>query len=198
MLQLDRLEEARSTLSTGWQISEDLGVRWPLPTYQVFLAFERMIAGEWDDAIAELEASLTLAEEIGDIYSRGYANGVLSLISFHRNDLSRSQDAATAAARDLADWSPGYRTNWAPWPHALILEAGGEPGKALATLASIWDTCASSGLALEYPAIGADLVRLCLAAGDTERARGVSAAVTEMASANDVPWMAGAAARRGA
>ena len=41
-----------------------------------------MIAGEWDDAIAELEASLALAEEIGDAYSRGYANGVLSLISF--------------------------------------------------------------------------------------------------------------------
>ena len=154
-----------------------------------------MIAGEWDDAIAELEASLALAEEIGDVYSRGYANGVLSLISFHRNDLSRSRDAATAAARDLAGWSPGYRTSCGPWPHALILEADGEPGEALATLASIWDKCASSGLALEYPAIGADLVRLSLAAGDIERARDVSAAVTEMASGNEVPWMAGAALR---
>ena len=65
-----------------------------------------MIAGEWDDAVAELEASLALAEEIGEVYSRGYANGVLSLISFHRNDLSRSRDAATAAARDLAGRSP--------------------------------------------------------------------------------------------
>ncbi len=195
LIQLDRLEEARSALSAGRQISEDLGVRWPLPTYQVFLSFERMIAGEWDDAIAELEASLALAEEIGDIYSRGYANGVLSLISFHRNDLSRSQHAATAAARDLADWSPGYRTSWAPWPQALILEADGEPGQALASLAGIWDKCASSGLALEYPAIGADLVRLSLAAGDIARARDVSAAVTEMASGNDVPWMTGAALR---
>lgn len=154
-----------------------------------------MIAGDWDDAIAELEASLALAEEIGDVYSRGYANGVLSLIRFHRNDLSRSRDAATAAARDLAGWSPGYRTSWGPWPHALILEADGEPGKALDTLASIWDKCASSGLALQYPTIGADLVRLCLAAGDIERARDVSAVVTEMASGNEVPWMAGAALR---
>jgi DNA-binding CsgD family transcriptional regulator len=195
LIQLDRLEEARSALSAGRQISEDLGVRWPLPAYQVFLSFERMIAGEWDDAIAELEASLALAEEMGDVYSRGYANGVLSLISFHRNDLSRSRDAATAAARDLAGWSPGYRTSWGPWPHALILEADGEPGQALATLASIWDKCASSGFALEYPAISADLVRLSPAAGDIERARDVSAAVTEMASGNEVPWMAGAALR---
>jgi len=195
LIELDRLEEARSALSAGRQISEDLGIRWPLPAYQAFLSFERMIAGEWDDAIAELEASLALAEEIGDVYSRGYANGLLSLISFHRNDLSRSRDAAAAAARDLAGWSPGYRTSWGPWPQALILEADGEPGKALTTLASIWDKCASSGLALQYPTIGADLVRLSLAAGDIERAREVSAAVTEMASGNGVPWMTGAALR---
>ena len=65
LIELDRLEEARSALSAGRQISEDLGVRWPLPAYQVFLSFERLIAGEWDDAIAELEAGLALAEEIG-------------------------------------------------------------------------------------------------------------------------------------
>jgi DNA-binding CsgD family transcriptional regulator len=195
LIQFDRLDEARSVLGAGRQICEDLGVRWALPAYQVFLSFERYIAGEWDDAIAELEASLALAEEIGDVYSRGYANGVLSLISFHRNDLSRSREAATAAGRDLAGWSAGYGANWGPWPHALILEADGKPDKALDTLASIWDKCASSGLALEYPAIGADLVRLSLAAGDVQRARDVSAAVTELASGNEAAWMAGAALR---
>ena len=41
LIELDRLEEARSALSAGRQISEDLGVRWPLPAYQVFLSFER-------------------------------------------------------------------------------------------------------------------------------------------------------------
>ena len=107
--------------STGRRISEELGVRWPLPTYQVFRAFERFIAGEWDDAIAELEASLELAEEIGENYSRGYAYGVLSLISFHRNDLSRAREAASAAARDLA--------GWARLPHELGgLAAGSHPG----------------------------------------------------------------------
>ena len=91
--------------------------------------------------------------------------------------------------------APVISTSWGPWPQSLILEADGEPGRALATLASIWDQCASSGLALEYPAIGADLVRLSLAAGDIGRARDVSAAVAEMASGNEVPWMTGAALR---
>jgi DNA-binding CsgD family transcriptional regulator/tetratricopeptide (TPR) repeat protein len=195
LIELDRLHEARSALDTGRRVSEELGVRWPLPTYQVFLAFERFIAGEWDDAIAEAEASLELAEEIGERYSRAYAYGVLSLMSFHRNNLSRAQESARAAARDLAGWSPGYRTSWAAWPDALILEADGEPSRALATLADIWDRCTSAGLALEYPAVGADLIRLALAAGDLGRARDASAVVTELASGNDLPWMTGAALR---
>jgi DNA-binding CsgD family transcriptional regulator len=138
---------------------------------------------------------LALAEEIGETYSRAYANGVLALISFHRNDLSRARETATIASRDLGGLSPHFSTEWAPLPRSLILEAVGEPAQALAALAGIWDKCASSGLAVEYPAMGADLVRLSLAAGDTGRARDVSAAVAEMASVNEVPWMTGAALR---
>ena len=195
LIGLDRLGEARTALGTGMRISEELGVRWALASSQVFLAFGRFIAGEWDDAMAELEASLELADEIGETYNRIYAHGMLSLISFHRNDLTRAQEAADAAVRDLADWDPGYRMTWAVWPRALILEARGELGQALATIADIWDRCAGSGLVLGYPAIGPDFVRLALAAGDTGRARGAAAAVAEVASGNEVPWMTGAALR---
>ena len=51
------------------------------------------------------------------------------------------------------------------------------------------------GLALDYPAVGADLVRLALAAGDMARARQAAAPVTEVAAGNDVPWMTGEALR---
>ena len=87
LVELGRPEDGRSALGTGMRISEELGVRWPLAGYQVFLAFERFVCGEWDDAIAELEASIELTEETGYIYSRVYAHGMLSLISLHRNDL---------------------------------------------------------------------------------------------------------------
>jgi tetratricopeptide (TPR) repeat protein len=193
LIELDRPEEARSALGAGRQISEELGVRWPLPTYQVFQAFERFSAGEWDDARAELETGFELAEEIGEIYSRVYGYGVLSLISFHRNDISGAADAASAADRDLAGRSPGYRMTFAVWPRALIREAAGDLSRALATMAGAWDTCARRGLVLEFPAAGPDLVRLALAAGDTGRARDACAAVTEVAAANEVAWITGAA-----
>ena len=193
LIELGLPEEARSALGAGMRISEEIGVRWPLLLYQGFLALERFITGEWDDAIAELEASFELADEIQTVVAR--AHGILSLISLHRNDLSRAEEAAGAAARDLARWGPGYLTTWAAWPRALIQEAGGELGQALATMTGAWDTCARLGLALDYPAVGADLVRLALAAGDIGRARDASAAVTEVAARNEVPWMTGAALR---
>jgi DNA-binding CsgD family transcriptional regulator len=193
LIELGRPEEARSALGAGMRISEEIGVRWPLLLYQGFLALERFITGEWDDAIAELEESFELADEIQTVVAR--AHGILSLISLHRNDLSRAEEAAGAAARDLAGWGSGYRMTWAAWPRALILEAGGELGQALATMTGAWDMCARLGLALDYPAVGADLVRLALASGDMGRARDASAAVTEVAARNEVPWMTGAALR---
>ena len=195
LIELDRLAEARSALRAGMRICEELGVRWALAAHQMYLAYGRFVAGEWDDAIAELEASIKLAEETGETYSLVYAHGLLSRISLYRNDLNRAREAAAAADRNLAGWGSGHSLTWVAWPRALILEAGGEPGQALATMAGLWDWCTSSGLALEYPAIGADLVRLALAAGDLGRARQASAAVAEVASGNDVAWMTGEALR---
>ena len=195
LIELDRPQEARTALSAGLRICEDLGVRWALATHQVYLAYGRFIAGEWDDAIAELEASLKLAEEIGEIYSLVYAYGLLARISLHRNDLSRAREAAAAADRNLAGWGSGHSMTWVAWPRALILEAGGNPGQALGAMASLWDWCVSSGFALEYPALGPDLVRLALTAGDLGRARQASAAVAEVAAGNNLAWMTGEALR---
>jgi len=195
LITLDRLPEARSALSAGVRASEELGVRWALATHQVYLAYERFAAGEWDDAVAELEVSIKVAEEVGEVYSLVYAHGLMSRISVHRNDLHRAREAAGAGDRYREGWGRGHSMSWVAWPRALILEAEGEPGQALVTMAGLWDWCASSGLVLELPEIGADLVRLALAAGDRARASQVSAAVAEVAAANDLAWMTGEALR---
>jgi DNA-binding CsgD family transcriptional regulator len=75
------------------------------------------------------------------------------------------------------------------------LEADGQAGQAYAVLAGCWDWCARHGHALEYRALGPDLTRLALAAGDPERARSVAEAVTGLAARNQVPSLAGAALR---
>jgi DNA-binding CsgD family transcriptional regulator len=195
LIELDRLPEARSVLSDGLRICEELGVRWAAATHQVYLAYGRFTAGEWDDAAAELEASLGIAEEIGEIYSLVYAYGLMARISFYRNDLGPARDAAATAGRYLAGWGSGHSLAWVAWPRALLLEADGEGRQALAAMTGLWDWCAGAGLVLEYPAIGADLIRLARADGDQDRAREVAAAVTAVAEANDVAWMTGEALR---
>ena len=195
LITLDRLPEARSALSAGVRVSEELGVRWALATHQMYLAYERFAAGEWDDAVAELEVSITVAEEVGETYSLVYAHGLLSRISVHRNDLHRAREAASAGDRYRAGWGRGHSMSWVAWPRALICEAEGRGGQALSTMASLWDWCADSGLVLELPEIGADLVRLALAGGETARARQVADAVAGVAAGNDLAWMTGEALR---
>ena len=81
------------------------------------------------------------------------------------------------------------------WARALILEADGEIAAALGALAECWDGCVSRGLTLEYPVLGADLVRLALSCGQRQRAQDVAAAVAEVADGNQVPSLTGAALR---
>jgi DNA-binding CsgD family transcriptional regulator/tetratricopeptide (TPR) repeat protein len=192
---LDRLGEGRSALHAGRRICEERGVRWPLPTFGMFLGVERFTAGEWDDAVAELESSLALAEEMGRPYSVTLAHVVIALISFHRDDLSRATAAVEAAYRNLTDQGSRYFTTWAAWPHALLQEASGEPARALATLTAPWEESARLGISAQSPLVGADLVRLAMAEGDRGRARQVAAAVGDVASRNDLPWLRGAALR---
>lgn len=148
----------------------------------MYLAYERFAAGEWEDALAELEVSIKVAEEVGEVYSLVYAHGLLSRISLHRNDLHRAREAADAGDRYRAGWGRGHSMSWVAWPRALICEAEGQGGQALSTMAALWDWCAGSGLVLELPAIGADLVRLALAAGEMARARQAADAVAEVAA----------------
>ena len=94
LIELDRLEEARSALETGRASCERHGVRWALPSFQEWLAVERFFAGEWDDALAELTAALALATETGEHYSLVHTLGVRSLLALHRGELRAAEDAA--------------------------------------------------------------------------------------------------------
>ncbi len=195
LVELDRLEEARSTLETGTRISEELGIRWHLASYQMARAFERYAAGEWDDAVAEIDASFELAAETGEAYGLIITNSLLSLISLHRNDIERAREAAATAVSEFTQTGARYRAHWSLAAHALVLEADGKIEDAYAALADVWDQCTQLGIVLEHRVFGADLVRLALATGDRARARDVAAAVSALAERNDVPSLTGIALR---
>lgn len=196
LMHLDRLEEARSTLQAGRRTCEERGVRWPLPSFAVFLGFERFLAGQWDDALAELESSLEMAEETGEGYSVTLGRILISLIGVHRDDLSRAAAAVATANREQAGRDSPFGANWAAWPQALLQEASGESARALKTMSAPWQESARLGISVESLIAGADLVRLAMADGDAGLARQVAATVSEVASRNDdLAWLRGAALR---
>ena len=156
-------------------------------------AVTRFLAGEWDDAIAEVEAARDLASETGESHSLILGHCALALIWVHRNDLTRASQAASAAMGQLGERRPRYRALWAMWAHALLLEAEGQVADAFTLLAGAWDRCAQLGLTLDYRAFGPNLVRLALASGERERAQTVAAAMAGIAEQLDVPSLAGAA-----
>src|SRR5690349_14320545 len=138
------------------------------------------VTGQWDEAVVEVEASIELAAGTGESFGLLVGRSVLALISLHRNDIRR----AAEAIGEYSGATTRFRSQWALWARALILEADGKTAEAYATLADCWDRCAELGLVLEYRMIGADLVRLALARADQGRARAVTARVTELAEQN--------------
>lgn len=186
---LDRLDAALVSLDVGRRIGEELGVDWHMPSYQVVSAVTRYVVGDWDDAVAEIEDSAELANELGASRS----NKVLSLIRLHRNDIAGAALSAEGAINDLASTGRRYGTQWAPWVHALTLAAGGKTADAFAELDRVWQDCTTAGLLLECRAFGADLVRLALAVGDRRCAVNVASTVEQVARQNDVASLTGAA-----
>jgi len=196
LIELDRLAEAADTLETGRRISEELGLGWHQPSYQVPGIVRSFVAGQWDEAMAEVQASTELAAVTGESYGLVVGNSVHALISLHRDDVEGADRAARATTGQHGGTVNRYRAHWALWARALVLEAQGRPGEAFATLADGWDQCTRLGLVLEYRIFGADLVRLALACGNPGRARAVAAAVTELADQNpQVRTLAAAALR---
>ena len=194
LLELDRLAEARTALVAALRVGEELGLSWSRASNQAYLGVERLAAGEWDDAITELQAALVLAGETGESYSVVLSHSALALIRLHRNDLSGAHQAVAAAER-LASAGPEIHTHRATWMRALLQEAGGDSAGALATLSASWDRCVLTDALADLHLVGPDLVRLAVAAGEVERAREVARAVESRAAGSPVPSQTAAALR---
>ncbi len=194
LMEADDFETARLMLGRGRQICEELGVRWPLATYQAYFAVERFLAGQWDDAVAELEAGIGFAEEAGVTFGLKPSLSALALIRLHRGDLIGARGAVDDAAA-VSDRGSRFFDSRAAWARALVLEAGGDADGALQILTEWWRHGVDARMAADFPVVGPDLVRLACAANRADLAQDVTAAVTKLAADNQVQSYTGAALR---
>ncbi|MGH9024170.1 MAG: hypothetical protein ACRDV9_13900, partial [Acidimicrobiia bacterium] len=76
LLDGDRFDEAEVALQEGRRRAEERGTVVWLPLYHCVLAMRRLLIGQWDEALAETEAGLSLADEVGTRFFAPSLHGV--------------------------------------------------------------------------------------------------------------------------
>jgi len=195
LLDADRFEEADAALHEGRRRAETRGALAWLPIHHCVLAMVRVLTGDWDDGLAEVEVGLGLAEEVGTRLYVPFLHGMAGWVGIQRGDLDRAQasldaavreflEATTAswqaeASRDFAAAEARWPLEWGLWINAHLQEARGHPNQALADLESAWSLAAPLRYFMGYRLFGPDLVRLAVAAGNRLLAEAVSEEVAE-------------------
>jgi DNA-binding CsgD family transcriptional regulator len=195
LLYLDRLDEGEQMLRNGLRIAEGLGLAWSLPLYHAFLAARGFIAGDWDSAVAECEAALAVADEVGlHIGIIAATSGWLAVIQLHRDDLQGAERTIATAMGRLAQTGPQLGMGPLNCARALVLDARREHDQALALLQFSWDLFMAGGPVTD-PWSAMAFVRICVSTGDRERARALLPAIDEQAAATETAFMQGQALR---
>ena len=195
LMGIGRLDQAEEMLRSGLRQAERLGLAWSLPLYHSRLGSLGFITGDWDSAVAECEASLTIAEEVGlHVGSVAVSSAWLAAIQVHRDDLDAAERTLAAAMGHLADTGPQLGMGVLNWARALVLEAHHRYDEALALLQAAWDMYQAGGPVTD-PWSTMTFLRLLVATGDYERAAGLlqeiearlaAAAISQSQSGGDV------------
>jgi DNA-binding CsgD family transcriptional regulator/tetratricopeptide (TPR) repeat protein len=136
---IDRLEEAKDAFREGQRLGERVGTAWDLPLYHAFLAFVMHDLGEWDDAIAEAESGLSLAEETGAGFARVTALAFLASIAVRRGQTEAARSWIGSADAIIETSGPQWGTWWLTDARAALEAAEGSPGPGHASMRTEWE-----------------------------------------------------------
>jgi DNA-binding CsgD family transcriptional regulator len=193
-IEADRLDDAERILRERRARTEEVG-SWGLASYAFCAALARFGCGEWDDARAEAQAGVALAEEIGGRSGAVCGLAILALIALHRDELDAAAEAVAAAGDELERVGYQFYGHWAIWARGLVADARGELPEALAALEEVWALCVAVGSVPDCVRLGPDLVRLKIAAGKLEESRAVADTVERAAARLKTASAQGAALR---
>ncbi len=188
-ISLDQLGDSEGSLAASRGRVALLAVpRWGPPLLQFFTALTLYRRGEWDDALAEVEAGLVAADEtdLGMGTSWPYAVSTLITSARGRQDEAHAWlDRATSASK-----SPALGSEWLVYATALVAEADGDPEGAGAIIEMIVAAVVKTAAPALLLNGGTEMVRLCLLTGRTSVARQVSVELRAMASRTASPVVA--------
>jgi DNA-binding CsgD family transcriptional regulator/tetratricopeptide (TPR) repeat protein len=167
----DRLDEADRVFHTGRCRAEQAGDVARLPLYHWAIAEARLARGDWDDALAEVEAGLGLIEDNANHVGDVFAHALRAPVALHRGHPVLARAALDEAGRSVVAGPVEIGYEWMRWIDALLLETDGRPAQALSVLEHVWDSVEPVRyIQASSRAMGPDLVRLALQEGNHPRA----------------------------
>ncbi|GAA0268603.1 LuxR family transcriptional regulator [Cryptosporangium japonicum] len=178
---LDRFAEAGRVLERGRAESERLGTGWSAPLWHYYTAGMLVAGGRLDEALAEADAGVAVAEQLGSHQLAVPLLATLTRLAVDRDDLPAAEDylgrmhrllrtGITAAPEDV-DWAEG-----------VLVDATAGPAAAMPVLAPLYDALPDRPMLVAHdPGTAATLVRIAVAADDTDRARIVVATARALA-----------------
>jgi DNA-binding CsgD family transcriptional regulator len=157
-IMLDNCGQGDEALATLHEAQVSSGPRWRTVLAQLATSVLLYRHGDWDDALAEIEAGLVAAEETSFSMAVCWPYAIATAIAAQRGDVASAQRHLQAGAARVPAGSLG--SELMAYARALAEEAAGRPDTAAAILA------ATARAALDIPApgllvnFGTDAVRL--------------------------------------
>jgi DNA-binding CsgD family transcriptional regulator len=179
---LDRQDEALGAARQALVVAERAGTS-RLTVLRCTLAYRHFEAGQWDDALAELEPAV--GQDLG--VGSSLAHGLIALIAGYRdhgNAAEKNLDAVSEQRVSAA--ASASNSHYLHLARAVAAERAGRPDAAVGVLAA----CLAPGAATSMPArhlLLPVLVRLALAVGDADTAGAATQAAADEAEREPLP-----------
>jgi DNA-binding CsgD family transcriptional regulator len=191
----DRFTEAAAVYEAGQREADQLGTAWSQPLWHYYRAELWVAKGMLDDAVAEAEAGVQIAEQLAALALSVPLLGTLAYVRMRRGDLTGA-GRLLEKARRLAAEGIGSRAEDLTWRLALFQFAGGHRDAAVETLAPLLACIDRRHLLLiQEPNAGPQMVRMLRGTRSAHLAASVVDALTTLAARNpDVLSLTGAVA----
>ena len=192
----DRLDEAKGAYARALEEAQELGSVWLLPDMLMLAGELRFLAGDWEDAAAELEPGLLLAAQHGQRISINQSRAYQAVVATARMDLAEARAVLSSVADQLSADAPWYGAEMVAFAAALLADAEGEESRAFPALCRSWQYDLEREVRYYHRYLGPILLRLALKLDKADLAHDVVAVMEDGAAlAPEVPTVACAALR---
>jgi DNA-binding CsgD family transcriptional regulator/tetratricopeptide (TPR) repeat protein len=192
LLYLDEVDACLRATDRSRRRHTERGALTQLPLSHMLGAAAHFFTGAWQDADAEIEAGLTVAEETASRNFVLYFRALLARMAIGRGRLA---DAAGHVERGFAELATGslFGADWLFDAHAELQAVSGDPAAGLVTAELVWGQTGHLRYFYGYRDRGSLLLRLAIANERDDRAVAAVECLEEGARRTPVPSAIGSA-----